>query len=393
MKKTVYIVILSVALMALIAVSSWLLMKQESPSAIIPSADTTGAESAAMARPLDTKAPASGRTEQKTLEGQSALLAALTEGKDSEKALTDLSAFTAKLYGLVDLDFVLLFKASGNEASLSFAGSINNTVSGKFSATETHLTIGDKNYLYAFFNSYLLLQSEYGMHILYPADSDVAFEAAYALLHATKGKTNGTSLTVKDGKITLELPDYSAKDATFVFDKNTLVVSKPNGENLAANKKATASSVEGAVNALANVNDGNASTRWSSTYHDNQWLKIDFGSVKTVGDVRIDWETAAPKDFEICLSEDGTNWTTVYTETDNKIQDGWGEYFFDATKGQYLQVKCGKRLTTYGVSIYEIEAYESYVLPKPYTYGIQNGEVFLSDGVNTYYFESEVLAK
>ncbi len=378
MKKILSAVVLVLVLLAAFAVSSSFFTKQETPSCEVLKTEAA----------VTSEAPIQM---QELKEGQ-ALLTALTKDKEAEKTLSDLSAFTKNPYGLIDLDYVLLFKASGNEALLSFAGSINDTVSGKFSATETHLTIGDKSYLYAFFNSYLLLQTEYGMHILYPSDA-ADFEAAYALLHATKGKTNGTSLVVKDGKITLELPDYSAKDATFVFDKNKIVVSKANGENVAANKKATASSVEGAVNALANVNDGNLSTRWSSTYHDNQWLKIDLGSVKSVGAVRIYWETAAPKDFEIRLSKDGTNWDTVYTETDNKIQDGWGNYFFDAAEGRYLQVKCGKRLTVYGVSIYEIEAYEEYVLPKTYTYGIKDREIFLSDGVNTYYFESEVLAK
>ena len=392
MKKTICIRILTVVLMALIVLSLWLLMKQESPSAITSSADRTGEELVPAVPQPETEAPTVGITEQKTLEGQSAFLAALTKDKDSEKALSDLSAFTKKPYGLVDLDYVLLFKASGNEASLSFAGSIDDTISGKFSATETHLTIGDKSYLYAFFNSYLLLQSEYGMHILYPSEAS-EFEAAYALLRATKGKTDGTSLSFDNGKISVTLPNYVAKDAVFTFDKNKLVVAKDNGENYALNQKPSASSIESAENTLANVNDGNASTRWSSTYHDNQWLRIDLGAVKKVGAVRIYWETAAPKDFEIRLSKDGTNWDTVYSETANRIQDGWGNYFFDAAEGQYLQVKCGKRLTTYGVSIYEIEAYESYVLPKFYTYGIQNGEVFLSDGVNTYYFESEVLAK
>ena len=373
MKKILCAVILVLMLLVAFAVFSSFFTKQETPPYEVLKTEAA----------VTSEAP----IPMQELKEQKALLMALTEDKEAEKTLSDLSAFTKTPYGLIDLDYVLLFRASGNEALLSFAGSINDTVSGKFSATETHLTIGDKSYLYAFFNSYLLLQTEYGMHILYPSDA-ADFEAAYALLNVATEK-----LSFKNGKLSITLPDYAAKDAAFNLDKNKFVVAKSNWENLALGQKPSASSIESAENNLANVNDGNLSTRWSSTYQDNQWLKINLGSLQKVGAVRIYWETAAPKDFEIRLSKDGTNWDTVYTENNNKIQDGWGNYFFDAAEGQYLQVKCGKRLTTYGVSIYEIEAYEEYVLPKSYTYGIKDREVFLSDGVNTYYFESEVLAK
>ena len=327
---------------------------------------------------------------EETLSTEEALLVSLTAGKDSQKMLSDLSAFTSKKYGLIDLGYVLLFEAENYHATLSFAGTVDETVSGKFSATETMLTIGEKSYLYAFFNSYLLLKSEHGMHILYPEDR-VDFEAAYALLKVTQSKTNGASLTFRSGKASISVPNYSASDAIFRFDKNNIIITKNNGENIALGKKVTSSSNEGGGNVLENVNDGNNATRWSSGYSDNQFITVDFGASYTVGAVRIYWEAAAAKDFEIRLSADGANWVTVYEEENNTVADTWADYHFDAKEARYMQIKCGKRLTSYGISMYEIEAYASYVAPYRFTYGIENGEVYLTDGTHTYRFESEAL--
>jgi hypothetical protein len=58
--------------------------------------------------------------------------------------------------------------------------------------------------------------------------------------------------------------------------------------NLALNRAAAASSVEGPGLPAANAVDGNPGTRWSSRFSDAEWIAVDPGSVRSVGRVRAD---------------------------------------------------------------------------------------------------------
>jgi hypothetical protein len=42
-------------------------------------------------------------------------------------------------------------------------------------------------------------------------------------------------------------------------------------------------------------------------------VTIDFGAVKTIGAVKILWEAAFAKRYELAISTDGTTWTSVFT--------------------------------------------------------------------------------
>lgn len=86
--------------------------------------------------------------------------------------------------------------------------------------------------------------------------------------------------------------------------------------DLALNQTATASSVDDPSRGPGNALDGDATTRWSSAYEDNQWLEIQFSSPVTFDTVSIDWETAYAKTYTIQVSDDGQNWTNVL-EVDN----------------------------------------------------------------------------
>ena len=86
--------------------------------------------------------------------------------------------------------------------------------------------------------------------------------------------------------------------------------------NVALNKTATASSSENqpAYPASAAV-DGNTGTRWSSAFSDPQWLEVDLGSSQNICQVGLDWEAAYATAFQIQVSTDNTNWTTIYSTT------------------------------------------------------------------------------
>ena len=95
----------------------------------------------------------------------------------------------------------------------------------------------------------------------------------------------------------------------------------------------------------ANVVDGDLTTRWTSDYADNQWIMIDLGAAHQITDVKLDWETAAGKDYDIAVSADGQTWTTVASITGN-TQIGWLDYPGLAAQGRYVRLDCITRLTS-----------------------------------------------
>ena len=127
-------------------------------------------------------------------------------------------------------------------------------------------------------------------------------------------------------------------------------------ENLAIGAKATASSVERGDCSATNAIDGRGNTRWSSKRGDNEWLLVDLGSPKTVAQIQLDWEAAAGKEYSIQFSNDGQNFTDVYTVTDGK--PGAREYIrIKPQETRYIRLLGKKRATRYGYSLWEVELY------------------------------------
>src|SRR5690349_8519959 len=83
--------------------------------------------------------------------------------------------------------------------------------------------------------------------------------------------------------------------------------------NMALNRPVTCSSIENTGTACANAVDGNASTRWSSAFSDPQWIRVDLGSTQPISRVRLTWEAAYGRSYQIQTSNDATNWTTIYS--------------------------------------------------------------------------------
>jgi hypothetical protein len=129
-----------------------------------------------------------------------------------------------------------------------------------------------------------------------------------------------------------------------------------------ATKLATTNAVSSAApkQAAKNAIDGNTGTRWESAYSDPQWIYVDLGAVKTVTEVRIDWQHAAAKDYRIDVSNDAVNWSApVVTRTggvavDHRIDDLTGF----SVSARYVRVFGTARATIYGYSIWELTVYD-----------------------------------
>ena len=125
---------------------------------------------------------------------------------------------------------------------------------------------------------------------------------------------------------------------------------------LSQGKPATASSIEASTFAASKAFDGNSSTRWASAEgHDPEWVRVDLGGSRGITRVLLKWEAAYGKAYQIQISSDGNNWTSIYsTTTGNGATD-------DLTglsgSGRYVRMYGTKRGTTYGYSLFEFQVY------------------------------------
>lgn len=119
---------------------------------------------------------------------------------------------------------------------------------------------------------------------------------------------------------------------------------------------ASASTIENANFPASLAVDGNATTRWSSTFADPQWLQLDLGARRQLSRVVLNWEAAASASYTLGLSDSATGpFTTIYS-------DAAGNGGIDTiaglnAQGRYLRMTSTARTTPYGVSLFEMEAY------------------------------------
>ncbi|NYE94446.1 hypothetical protein FHU41_000667 [Psychromicrobium silvestre] len=128
--------------------------------------------------------------------------------------------------------------------------------------------------------------------------------------------------------------------------------------DLAAGRPTTASSVQSGTSYTPDLaTDGKSNTRWSSAPSDSQWLQVDLGSIQAICEVKLSWESAYAKAYQVQTSNDGTNWATVYMTgngaggvEDLKSLNGWG---------RYVRMIGSTRATGYGYSLWSFEVYRS----------------------------------
>lgn len=154
---------------------------------------------------------------------------------------------------------------------------------------------------------------------------------------------------------------FRACRATPVTQQLTLVVhpkvSSTNVASAAQGASATASSVEQNLPQFTpdHAIDGDLTTRWSSGHTDGEWLQVQFAQAQNLGKIVIAWEAAHASSYSIETSTDGTTWTTALTV--NGSQGGTETDWINATGVRYLRMQGISRATTYGYSIFELEAY------------------------------------
>ena len=127
------------------------------------------------------------------------------------------------------------------------------------------------------------------------------------------------------------------------------------GANLALARPATASTSYNGLPA-SNATDGNAGTRWSSLFSDNEWIYVDLGSSYTVNRIVLRWEAAYGRGYKLQVSSDASTWSDVYTMTmgDGGVDD---ITLSSPASGRYVRMLGARRATMYGYSLWELEVY------------------------------------
>lgn len=113
----------------------------------------------------------------------------------------------------------------------------------------------------------------------------------------------------------------------------------------------SASSVENAGYGPQFAVDGSSSTRWASTWADNQWWQVDLGRQIAITSMRLDWEAAYADQYQVLLSTDGTTFWTGATVTTGR---GGREYLAINQTARYVRVLGVHRATPYGISLWEV---------------------------------------
>jgi hypothetical protein len=118
---------------------------------------------------------------------------------------------------------------------------------------------------------------------------------------------------------------------------------------------ATTSSTQSPELAAANASDCNSTSRWSSDWDDDEWIALEFGKPATIDSAVLKWEAAYGKAYTLDVSDDGTTWTPVYTQTNG--DGGKDEIHFPLTTARYVRMHGLQRGTEFGYSLWEFEVY------------------------------------
>lgn len=141
-----------------------------------------------------------------------------------------------------------------------------------------------------------------------------------------------------------------------VYDRPFLDPSLSGGD-LALGRPAGSSSNENSSLVAANAFDGNPTTRWSGQFSDPQWLQVDLGSTQTVGRVVLNWEYSHATAYQLQVSDDASNWTTVYSTTSG---NGGVENISGLSgSGRYVRMYGTARATQWSYSRYSMEVFSS----------------------------------
>ncbi|SDX95716.1 Calcineurin-like phosphoesterase [Amycolatopsis xylanica] len=125
---------------------------------------------------------------------------------------------------------------------------------------------------------------------------------------------------------------------------------------LSAGKPTTTSSAESDGFGGDYAVDSDLTTRWASAEAGGtEWIAVDLGGPAIVSRVKLTWESAYAKGYQIQASADGVKWTDIKAITDG--DGGVDEITGLDVATRHIRVNATVKATKYGVSLWELEVY------------------------------------
>ncbi|WP_432043306.1 discoidin domain-containing protein [Streptomyces cadmiisoli] len=138
------------------------------------------------------------------------------------------------------------------------------------------------------------------------------------------------------------------------------------GVDLALHADATASSTDGDHHGAGNVTDGDPTTRWSSAYQDDEWIRVDLGSQQSFDRIDLVWEQAYAATFVVQVSTDDSAWTDVKSVDNsavplpfNRADASLQIVDFEARTARHVRINGGLRNTSWGNSLWSLAVLDS----------------------------------
>jgi len=192
----------------------------------------------------------------------------------------------------------------------------------------------------------------------------VACESVHIQWNCLTGSVKAINLTASDiPEATAEITVYNS-DGSVPYRKSAVLTAKANsateitkllgidgGTDLAHGKTVTCSSQSEEFTAR-NAVDGSSETRWAAEKTGKQWLCVDLGKEESIDRVCVEWENAFASGYQIQVSSDGVNFTSVC-----KVNNGDGgidTLSFDPVNARYVRVLCTAAGTMWAYSILEL---------------------------------------
>lgn len=184
------------------------------------------------------------------------------------------------------------------------------------------------------------------------------FGNAITLTNTTDWSVDNANATIdSDGLFSSTTKgNYTVTATNSGISKSTTIEVYPSNTNLTNEVGVSATATSSSGTAIAAF-DNNSGTRWESVQTDPQWIKVDLGSIKSITDFVLTWETANAKDYIIEVSDDNLNWTTGVTKTNMASGSRTDRIYDQNLTGRYIRLTGTARTTGYGYSIWEFKIF------------------------------------
>ncbi|MET0425031.1 MAG: discoidin domain-containing protein [Actinoplanes sp.] len=104
--------------------------------------------------------------------------------------------------------------------------------------------------------------------------------------------------------------------------------------------------------------DNDPASRWATSstngWVDPGWISVDLGATAQISQVVLQWDPAYARAYQIQVSGDNVNWTSIYSTTTG---DGLKDVINATGSGRYVRMYGTARSSAYGYSLWEFSIY------------------------------------